>query len=236
MLLVRRVGIVVAVGLCVLSLPAVIILGAVRFAFSWQPVYSYAITAYHPEDTIGVPATELQRATQTIRTYFSNRQRDLDVTVADGSGARIALFNDREIAHMRDVKALVLRLYGVFDAALAVLLLSALAIVMLRTGGGRRLAKALLAGCALLGVVLLAFGAVAAVGFDQLFIEFHLLSFSNDFWELDPTTDHLVQLFPQGYWFDVTLFVVATALAAAVVCAVISATFLLLTRPQRARG
>ena len=43
------------------------------------------------------------------------------------------------------------------------------------------------------------------VGFDQLFLTFHMLSFSNDFWRLDPATDRLVQMFPQGFWFDVSI-------------------------------
>ena len=53
---------------------------------------------------------------------------------------------------------------------------------------------------------LLAVGAVSVlVGFDSLFRKFHVLSFANDFWLLDPRTDHLVQMFPQNFWFDVTL-------------------------------
>ena len=45
------------------------------------------------------------------------------------------------------------------------------------------------------------------IGFDELFRQFHLLSFANDFWQLDPRTDHLIQMFPRGFWFDVTLAV-----------------------------
>ena len=53
---------------------------------------------------------------------------------------------------------------------------------------------------------LLATAAVGVlIGFDDLFRQFHLLSFANDFWLLDPRTDHLIQMFPQGFWFDVTL-------------------------------
>ncbi|HTE85811.1 MAG TPA: TIGR01906 family membrane protein [Dehalococcoidia bacterium] len=222
-----------AVTLCVLALPVVIVLGGVRFAFSWQPVYSYAITTYRPEETTGVPAPELVIATHLIRNYFTNRQRDLDVTVTDAAGDRVPLFNEREIAHMRDVKALVQRFYKFFDISLAVLLLCALAGLSRGRSGIRTLARSILAGSALTGALLLSLGVVAVAGFDQLFLAFHLLSFSNSNWELDPTRDHLIQLFPQGYWLDVTLFVVVLALVTALLTAALSATYLLLTRPPR---
>jgi integral membrane protein (TIGR01906 family) len=226
-----RVLAAVAVAVCVVVLPVVIVLVAVRFAFSWQPVYNYAVSAYHPETTTGIPAPQLERATHVIRDYFSNAQRDLDVTVVDTTGNRVPLFNDREIAHMRDVKALVLRLYRVLDIALAALLIAASSMLIWPLGGLRRLAAALLAGSAVTGALLIGFAAVAAFGgFDQLFLDFHLLSFSNDFWLLDPTRDHLVQLFPQGYWLDVTIFVVALSLTISAAIAVSATTYLLATR------
>ena len=66
-------------------------------------------------------------------------------------------------------------------------------------------------------------GATAAVlvGFDDLFEQFHLLSFSNDFWLLDPRTDHLIQMFPSGFWFDVTFAVGAVTLLEGAVVALV---------------
>jgi integral membrane protein (TIGR01906 family) len=46
----------------------------------------------------------------------------------------------------------------------------------------------------------------AVFAFDQLFLVFHLLSFSNDFWILDPTKDFLIMLFPGQFFFDVAIF------------------------------
>jgi integral membrane protein (TIGR01906 family) len=226
---------VVAVAVCIAALPVVIVVGAVRFAFSWQPVYSYAVSAYHPEAATGVPAAQLEQATNVIRDYFSNGRRDLDVTVADNAGNRVPLFNEREIAHMRDVKALVLRLYRVLDVALAALVTAGLALLIRPLGGPKRLATVLLAGSTLTGANLIGLGAAAAFGgFDELFLQFHQLSFSNDFWLLDPTRDHLVQLFPQGYWMDVTIFVAALSLTVCASLAIVCATYLVATRRSRA--
>jgi len=42
-------------------------------------------------------------------------------------------------------------------------------------------------------------------GFEQLFVLFHLLSFTNEFWILDPRKDYLIMLFPGGFFYDVAL-------------------------------
>ena len=76
--------------------------------------------------------------------------------------------------------------------------------------------RGLWGGCLTLGLVV-AVGLFALTGFYSLFLKFHQLSFANDFWLLDPRTDYLLLLFPQGFWFDVTMRVVALVVAAAAV-------------------
>jgi integral membrane protein (TIGR01906 family) len=223
--------------LFIAAVPVVVILGAVRFAFSWQPVYSYAVTTYHAEERTGIAEPRLLIATRTIRNYFSNGQHDLDITVVDSAGNFVPLFNDREVTHMRDVKALVRRLYLVLDAAVIYAAFFALALLYFHAGGRFYLLRALLAGSILsAGLILLAGLASALGGFDRLFLEFHLLSFSNDFWQLDPSRDRLVQIFPPGYWFDVTMFVGLLALFASLAVASLSATSLVLLRRGNRRA
>lgn len=225
--LVRQAGWTLATGLFVVAVPAALIIGAVRFAFSWQPVYTYAITAYHADEVTGISTPQLIAATHVIRNYFTNGQRDLDITVTDAGGQQSALFNAKEIAHMRDVKSLVRGYYLFLDLSIAYLFCFGTLTLFVRSEGPRRLARALLSGSLLTVGLILSFGVAAVVGFDQIFVEFHVLSFSNDFWELDPATDHLIQMFQQGFWFDVTMFVSLVTLAAALALAALGATYLL---------
>ena len=39
------------------------------------------------------------------------------------------------------------------------------------------------------------------IDFDDFFILFHYISFDNMDWLLDPTTDYLVMMYPDGFWF-----------------------------------
>ena len=64
---------------------------------------------------------------------------------------------------------------------------------------------------------MLVLGLVIAFDFEDFFLQFHLLSFANDFWILNPATDYLIMLFPQGFWFDAALFCALAAAAGALV-------------------
>ena len=56
-------------------------------------------------------------------------------------------------------------------------------------------------------------GAVGLAGFDSAWADFHKLIFSNDFWLLNPSTDHLIQMFPLAFWESI-VFLVGTLVVA----------------------
>jgi integral membrane protein (TIGR01906 family) len=128
-------------------------------------------------------------------------------------GQAFALFNQREILHLKDVKGL-LRLN-------CAVLLGTLVYTILYHGLGlwqrrwRWLAQGLVWGSgATLGLILL-MGLGILLDFDHLFWQFHLISFSNELWLLDPTKDYLIMLFPQGFFYNATILItlIATILA-----------------------
>ena len=61
-------------------------------------------------------------------------------------------------------------------------------------------------GSVLTLVVIIAMGVGILLDFDRFFLVFHLISFANNLWILDPSSDYLIMLFPQGFWFDAALF------------------------------
>ena len=79
-------------------------------------------------------------------------------------------------------------------------------------------------------ILLVVFGIAASVGFDSLFLKFHQLSFANDFWRLDPRTDYLVHIFPQGFWFDATVWVMIRVIVTALILTVAGSSYLVYRR------
>jgi integral membrane protein (TIGR01906 family) len=199
----------VASGLFIACIPLLLVLTNVRAAASWERVYDYAFSQYDVVEVTGIERTELDRSAREIVRYFEHSQPEelLDIRVQRGDET-IALFNQREILHMADVRDLFRLVFRIHEFAL-VYVVAYIAAVYLwsRERSMRRLAReGVTAGIVTVSILSLAAIGVM-LGFDALFEQFHLLSFSNDFWQLDPRTDRLVQMFPMGFWFDATLAV-----------------------------
>ncbi len=122
---------------------------------------------------------------------------------AEVRGETQTVFNERERAHMVDVRALFelsRRVRRILFLAGACLLLAAAlfperrAWVPLSWG----ILLSWLAAALCLGVGML-------VGFDELFLRFHHLFFTNDLWLLDPRTDAMIRMLPQGFFEQIVL-------------------------------
>lgn len=206
-----------AAAVFVVSVPVALIGSNVRYLFGEQRLYDFSINRYDVEHEAGIPKSELLRGAGTVRQYLFNDDDYLRVQVTDSTGQSGPLFNPREVIHMRDVKVLVQRLFVAQQIAIAVALgYPALRMLAERREGARAVLRlAWLTGVGL-NLAAIGFGVGAALGFDRLFEQFHLLSFSNDFWLLDPRRDHLVQMFPFEFWqISAALLVGLTMLEAA---------------------
>jgi integral membrane protein (TIGR01906 family) len=134
------------------------------------------------------------------------------------------LFKDGEVSHMADVKLVILSTFG---AGALLILLSIVAITYLRrrsTGGVRR---GLFAGSIVTLAVILALGALAVMGWQQFFTEFHRIFFASGSWTFS-LQDTLIRLFPGQFWIDAGIVIAALVLLAALVT-------LILTWPTRRR-
>ncbi len=199
----------VACAVFYVALPLLLVLTNVRFAFSEERVYKYSIDFYDVPSVTHIPRADLIAATQDIRAYFDNNDDYLRTRVHDESGNVVPLFSAKEVQHMHDVKALVLHVYALETAALVAV--AAYIVGVYLWGREERLtalAGRVLKASAATVALIAAFGLLAATGgFDALFIRFHELSFSNNFWQLDPARDHLVQMFPDGFWLASTALI-----------------------------
>ncbi|TAP44653.1 TIGR01906 family membrane protein [Arthrobacter sp. S39] len=134
------------------------------------------------------------------------------------------LFKDGEVSHMADVKLVILSTFG---AGALLVLFSIIAIAYLRrrsTGGVRR---GLFAGSILTLVIILGLGALAVLGWQQFFTEFHRIFFASGSWTF-ALEDTLIRLFPGQFWIDAGIVIAGLVLLTALVT-------LILTWPTRRR-
>ena len=77
--------------------------------------------------------------------------------------------------------------------------------------------------------LVLALGLGTLFGFGQLFYQFHLLVFSNEYWSAE---GYMLLLFPGGFWYDVTIFCVLATAAGAVASGGVAGGYLSFTRSR----
>ena len=134
---------------------------------------------------------------------------------------------------MADVRDLVQFTFMVQIVSVA--LVFTLAVVMIALWPTRVLAAGLLYGAFLTGALFAVVGVLALSGFDSAWSNFHGLAFTNDLWQLDPDTDHLIQMFPEEFWFRATGLIAMAVMLQAILIAALSTGWLLFVREMSGR-
>jgi integral membrane protein (TIGR01906 family) len=130
------------------------------------------------------------------------------------------LFNERELTHMVDVKVLLGRAMRL-DLVLGLLVAAALAVLLGQKETRRRTPFYLFTAALVAPALAVAALIVVPLQFRWFFVEFHHVFFAGDSW-LFPTTDTLIQLFPERFWFNALeswlLLTIGTSVVLAVGC------------------
>ena len=124
------------------------------------------------------------------------------------SGIKKNLFNSKEIQHMIDVKNLILniKLFNYFLWFTALILL----LIKISLSKEKKLISLLsitrsyfIYSVAILISTLI----LIALSFRWIFYFFHIISFDNNLWILDPRTDYLIKIFEEVFFMDAAIFI-----------------------------
>lgn len=206
----------------ILSIPFFCLTLAINSEFSTAWFYTSGFEKYNVALWTGLSQEELVKVANEFVEYFNSDQERINITIGNSS----PLFTENEVTHFQDVKNLVIFDRRVMLGSLGVLLLG----VIWWRRDWHRLGKSALAGGILTAVLLVIFIVGAATNFDWLFLQFHLLSFRNNFWY---SNGYMTTLFPEGFWYDMAMF---TILITAVTAAVIGGAGYALMRFRRGKG
>ena len=209
----KRIFHIILQTLFFICVPAFLITTNVRLVLNSATLYDYGFNKYKIEKYTGIEYAQLQSAGQQIRDYFNNDEDNITISISLHGRTVPNLFNEKEVLHMYDVKQLVKMVYSVqlYSAILIVI-----ACLMVFIDSSRKWKKTMpryfMKGGWLTFSLVLLVALLALVGFDRLFLYFHLVSFSNDLWILDPRHDYLIAMFPQGFFFDCTVTIAVLTL------------------------
>ena len=202
--------------LIVLIVPLLLVTTNVRLVADSPYLYSYGFQKYGIESVTGIEMGQLELAGEKIRDYFSNDQDYLVIDI-ERHGQKIKnLYNQREILHMKDVKNLIQLIYSIqIWSLLLFITLILIGFLSIRLRKFSNVIDPISWGGGLTLGIAAVVGKLSLFGFQRLFLFFHLVSFDNDLWILDPTRDYLIMMFPQGFFFDATVFIVVLTLGQA---------------------
>lgn len=196
------------------SVPFVLVLGSVRLAMSEAFMrWEYQRSGFPADDYGFTTQDRLKYGPYGLRYIVSNEDisylGDLEI---DGEPA----FNGSELQHMEDVQVVTRSAMQVL--LLAGALLGFAAVLLLRKSDTRpKFFKGLQRGAVLtLGMIVLVV-AVIFLNWDLFFTNFHNAFFEEGTWQFF-RSDTLIRLYPEQFWFDVSLFIGVLTMLGAALC------------------
>ena len=154
------------------------------FTFYEKEYNKYAVTNY-----VDISMSDLMNVTKNMMSYLKGDREKLSDIKANIAGIPdTAFFNEREVAHMEDVRGLFVGAVYLRYILIAVGILCIIAVKLLKGKVFSFLSN------------VLTFGTLI----EKYFIIFHHIFFNNDLWMLDPATDNLINIVPQGFFMDMS--------------------------------
>ncbi len=221
---------IVAKWLFVLCLPILLLTASIGWAINSHWLYEYGFEEYNVSQTTGLAEVELEKAATGLISYFNSGEQYISLSVIK-NGETFELFNQGEVIHLMDVKGLIWLNYWVLaETLIYVLIYAGFSLFWQRGKYWRQLARRIVSGSGITLALMLAIGSGILLNFDQLFYQFHLLSFSNELWQLDPSKDYLIMLFPGGFWYDAAIFCALAPVGLAVILGGVAGGYLWFSR------
>lgn len=187
-----------------LSLMPALLLTCVQWRVSSMDYFREEYAKYDVLERVDMQMDDLLYVTEEMMAYLYDKREELQVTVPIG-GEELPFFSEKEIRHMVDVKNL-------FDTGMNIrngcgIFALVAAIVMFARKKGKTFLRTLQAG---IGVFFGACGLLVALmltNFNKYFIQFHLIFFDNKDWILDERVDRLINIVPEGFFYDTALWI-----------------------------
>lgn len=187
---------------CAFALMITLFITSIEAVVYWTPGYFEAeYTKYQVTEAVQMEMDDLLEVTDEMMAYLRGNRDDLHVPTIVGGQPR-EFFNQREIAHMEDVRGLFLAAIVIRRICLAVAAACIGLMLALKTDIRRVLPRAICGGTLLFFAILAALAGIISTDFTKYFIVFHKIFFNNDLWMLDPSTDLLINIVPEPFFVD----------------------------------
>lgn len=198
----------------IVLIPVFLLSGTIAWAFNSLWIYKAGFAKYEVSQDLRVSPAQLDKSAAELIAYFNNPgEKYLDINVTYENDVNAPLYDREDVLHMKDVKSVVWLDYWLFIGS-SVYSVAYFIVLFIGKASQQRqiLASGLKRGGAATIALVCFLGIFALTSFDWFFTTFHEIFFSQGNWQFPPG-DHMITLFPDGFWSDVTLLVGLVALA-----------------------
>lgn len=168
----------------------------VIFTINFRPLYYLDVKILSIPESTGYPIEEIKENYDALIDYsspFNKNSLSFPTLVSSPSG----------IQHFKEVKDIFISLYWL--GAFSIITSTAIIIYKARKGD----ISYLLISSITAIILPLVIGLLVAIDFDRLFLLFHRLFFSNDYWIFDPMTDPIINILPSTFFLHCALLIIA---------------------------
>lgn len=196
----RTFGMIASIAVIVILLISAFEIGAYS-DYGW---YEEEYAKYEVLDDLEMEMEDAMYVTEEMMAYLRGSRKDLVVdTVVDGEEREF--FNEREKAHMVDVQNLFIGGLWIRRIAFLIFVVAVVAMIKMKADWKRLLAKSFLIGLGVFIGITAGAGLLFMSDFNKYFTRFHEIFFDNDLWLLDPRTNLLIRMLPEGFFMDMVV-------------------------------
>lgn len=157
---------------------------------------------------LGMSDEDLMQSTNALLDYLQDKRDDIFVEV-EVNGDMREVFDERETAHMVDVKDLyqgAISVRNITAITGAILLCS----ILLCAKQDRRtvMKEGFLFGIGVTVTLIAAIAFYAVLDFTAFWTTFHEVVFDNDLWLLNPNTSIMINMFPEVFFSDLVIRII----------------------------
>lgn len=192
---------------------------AVVFVLFFKPLFYLDIKLFHLEKETGLSADQIRRNYSVLISYFAFWNRG-QLFLPDFSMSESGRIHFEDCKKIFDLVQYLCIGSGLFLAVLHMMKRKNKTDNEMDPSGQRRLFSSgmlLTSGFLLTGIPVL-IGLAALTDWEKLFVSFHKLFFSNDYWLFDPATDPVILILPDGFFFQCLAVILVLVIGSGLIC------------------